>query len=129
MPISYEIDRESGLARVTALGEVSFEEEKQCFDEILADPSRCPGCGILLDNRERGTPATAEHVKGMAHAFQERQTDVGYAKLAIVVSKEVSFGLGRMFSTLVDELPIETGVFRDIDEAEEWLAGAGGDDD
>jgi hypothetical protein len=63
----------------------------------------------------------------MARAFHDHQNDVGYARLAIVVAKEVSYGLGRMFSTLTEHLPLETVVFRDIDEAEVWL-GTGGSD-
>jgi len=47
--------------------------------------------------------------------------------LAFVVTKDVSFGLGRMFSTLTEHLPVETGVFRDIDEAEAWLRIGGSD--
>ena len=127
MPISYEMDRESAIVRVTAIGDITLEEERKCFEEILSEPEHCPGCSILLDNRERGEPASTEHVKGMAQAFHDHQDDVGYARLAILVAKEVSFGLGRMFSTLTEHLPLEASVFRDIDEAETWLRSGGTD--
>jgi len=48
MPITYEIDRDSAIVRVTAIGDVALEEERECFEQILSDPEHCPGCNIPL---------------------------------------------------------------------------------
>ena len=45
-------------------------------------------------------------------------------KSAFVFSKDVEFGLGRMFEALSEGkegMPVEYRSFRDINEAREWL--------
>jgi hypothetical protein len=69
MPASYEIDTDLGIVRATVLGEITLAEERACFESFLADPDHRPGFGILLDNRKRGTPASADHMRGMAQAL------------------------------------------------------------
>ena len=121
MPISYELDRAARIVRITAHGDVSFPEEKECLDAFLADSTHQPGFRILLDDRERMPAASSAHVKAMASLFELNRQAIGAARLAIVVAKDVSFGLARMFSMLTDNSLVETRVFRDIDEAEQWL--------
>ncbi len=41
-------------------------------------------------------------------------------RLAIIVSQDVVYGLGRMYQTRVSE-QFQAKVFRDIDEARQWL--------
>jgi proline iminopeptidase len=126
MPITYQIDRDCGIVRAAARGDVSLEEERKCLESFLADPDHQPGFGILLDNRDRGLPASSEHVRGMAEAFERHKEAVGRARMAIVVNREVSLGLARMFALLTERVPIHTEAFSDINEAEAWLLGGGG---
>jgi proline iminopeptidase len=125
MPITYQIDKGAGIVRTVARGDVDLEEERRCLESFLADPDHQPGFGILLDNRERGLPASSDHVRGMAEAYEEHQNTVGNARMAIVVSREVSLGLARMFALLTERATVETEAFRDINEAEAWLRGQG----
>ncbi len=123
MPITYQIDKDAEIVRAVARGDVSLDEERRCFEAFLADPDHEPGFGILLDNRERGIPASSEHIRGMARAFQDRREEVGPARMAIVVSREVSLGLARMFALLTDDTPVDAQAFADINQAEAWLSG------
>ena len=126
MPINYQIDKDAGIVRTVARGDVDLEEERRCLEAFLADPDHQPGFGILLDNRERGLPASSDQVRGMAEAYEEHQNTVGDARMAIVVSREVSLGLARMFALLTERATVETQAFSDINEAEAWLRGQGG---
>lgn len=122
MPITFEIDSEARIVRTTARGDITLEEELAVFKSFLADPSFEPGFGILHDNRERVSVSTTDYVKGMADAVQDNRDAIGPAKIAIVVSRMVSVGLGNMFAILTENAPTTTKVFWDIDEAERWLA-------
>lgn len=44
-------------------------------------------------------------------------------KTAIVASKDISYGLGRVYMTHIEleEVPINVNVFRNVAEAKEWL--------
>jgi hypothetical protein len=123
MPITYQIDKGARIVRAVARGDVSLEEERRFLDAFLRDPDHMPGFGILLDNRERGLPASSDQVRGMAEAFETNREVVGEARMAIVVSREVSLGLARMFALLTEEASVLTEAFRDINEAEAWLRG------
>ncbi len=129
MPISYEFDGDAGFVRIEARGDITLEEEREALAAILADSDHRPGLAMLIDFRERGEPASAEHVRGLAHAFEEHRADVGGARLALVVSREVSVGLGRMFEALTTDLAIEMRIFREIEKAEKWLRSGGKSDE
>jgi hypothetical protein len=123
MPLTWAIDREAGIVRVTAQGQVSLEHERDSLLRILAHPDHTPGLGILLDNRERRPAATPDHVRAMAGVVSEVPDRLGRMKLAIVVSRDVSFGMARMFAILSEASTMRTSIFRDVDEAEAWLRG------
>jgi hypothetical protein len=44
-------------------------------------------------------------------------------RTAIVCSTDLDYGLGRMFQTFadIDRIPIEINIFRNLDDANEWL--------
>ena len=44
-------------------------------------------------------------------------------RVALVVSEEVAFGLSRMFMAFVESAPNDVKVFREMEDAESWLAG------
>jgi hypothetical protein len=50
----------------------------------------------------------------------------GSALLAILVSSDLGYGMGRMLAALLEEDPIEVGIFRDDEEsAWAWLEQLG----
>jgi hypothetical protein len=40
---------------------------------------------------------------------------------ALVADTEAVYGIARMYEALVDLVPIEVGVFREIEQAQAWL--------
>lgn len=46
-----------------------------------------------------------------------------HKKTAILVDKDVAFGLTRMFQILAEDLPYEVEIFRDEHEAQRWIQG------
>lgn len=42
-------------------------------------------------------------------------------RLALVLSKDLAFGMARMYQMLTESTTKNVGVFRDIDEANVWL--------
>ena len=121
MPVNYKIDAVSRVVRATVRGLVTLEQEVDCLENFLGDPGFETGFGLLFDHRARGTVASVQHVRGMARAFQRHLEQLGKTRLAIVVSREASFGMARMFSILTENMPIDTHIFKDITEAEHWL--------
>jgi hypothetical protein len=77
---------------------------------------------VLIDGREC-TPPTAEFV---VRALSVLETRDGYAtggRVAIVVSSDKAFAMGRLAEAAVDirKLPFVVRTFRDVQDAERWL--------
>ena len=122
MPISFEIDPRLGLVRTTATGVLTDEELLQHKRDLQGDPRFDASMKELSDIRgvER-LDVTAEGVR-RAVAMDQGQADaLGDYKLALVVSADVVFGMARMYQMMTEENIEGVGVFRDIEEALEWL--------
>ena len=52
---------------------------------------------------------------------QKAATLNSHMLIAIVGADDLIFGLGRMWEAFVGDVPFETKVFRDVEEAESWL--------
>lgn len=44
-----------------------------------------------------------------------------HSKTALLIAEEYHYGFARMFSTLAEDMPVEYGIFEDMDQALEWL--------
>ena len=61
-------------------------------------------------------PLSAD-VRKIADLMIEYQSKIGRSKTAVVVSKDVTFGMTRVFQEFSEQSSIETAIFRDMDEA------------
>lgn len=115
MPLSYKID--GGIVSTTVTGKVEVREQIDFIREYLSDPALPSPLLILRDSRNQ-----------TGHLEQSQQQQlirfaIGLpidAKLAIVASADLIFGMSRIFQARVDETH-NVQVFRDIEQAHEWL--------
>lgn len=89
------------------------------FRAVLADPAFRPGLDLLVEVPVGRNPS-AEAIRERAKLLAELSPRLG-RRLALVVERDVDFGLGRMFGSFVDEAGLDVRVFRDAAEAEAWL--------
>ncbi len=66
---------------------------------------------------------TAEDLKALVKAVKKFSHVRAGGKTAIVVSDDVSFGMGRMLEVFMElqNIPFQLRVFRDFSSASEWL--------
>jgi hypothetical protein len=94
--------------------------------EGLNDPRKRSGLRVLVDHRQLDT-------SGMRYKDVERRVEIAArekprfsdAHVAVVVGREVEFGVLRMLESLFEarpELRSILRIFRSIDEARAWLA-------
>ena len=109
---------ENNLAIYTAIGDVEFhsglEVLKAGLEEVIAHPDVN---NVLFDLRDSEENRSVEEVKGIAQVVKSRLVN---AKLAVVAKKDIQYGFGRMFSLLIED-DFEVYVFKDYDEAIDWL--------
>jgi hypothetical protein len=119
VPLCYKIDKERKLVMSTGSGVVTMAESLAHQDNLLKDPDFAPSFSQLMDlthvtELQLGT----EDVRRIA----QRPIFSGDSRRAIVASRDVVFGVLRMFEIFREHLG-ETGirVFRNLDEALAWV--------
>ena len=126
MPIKTVVDdvRRRVIARCS--GVVSYEDIAEHLD--FEEQRRGLDYRELIDARRCSTNLTPEQIRSLVrrvHRLAQAHSDFG--PTAIVADSDLVYGMARMFA-LVNEIPDETGpgppieVFRDVGEAEQWLA-------
>jgi hypothetical protein len=122
MPISYRIDPERNLVLTTASGILTDDDVLQHKAHLVQDPAFQPGMKELSDirgiDRLEVTPAG---VRAMVQQDERDGARVASHQLALVLSKDVAYGMARMYQTLAESKMGSVGVFRDAAEAIAWL--------
>jgi hypothetical protein len=115
------VDREKGITVITCTGKISAEE---VFEAIELDYREGPTMNHIwvLEDADL-SDIRAEDVRRLALTATEHSPAKAGGKTALVSSKDVSYGLGRMFSTFTDLAghKAEYDVFRTLDEARAWM--------
>ena len=128
MPIAMLVDRRRRLATFTLTGAVSLEEVRAALQSFYGGTEIPPN--VLWDCRN-SDPAdlSADEVRRIVEQLgrhEDRFSARQGGKTAVVVPSDLSFGLARMAQILAESskepLPFEVRVFRDMEDAERWLA-------
>ena len=120
MPLALEFD-DPATFRVCASGQVTFDEVQEFRARILADPRLCCGTRMLVDGRDvRGAPSALE-LRTIA-ADMRPMLEKGLGPIAIVTSSQMVYGVARMFATFAELVNANISPFRDMGDAERWLA-------
>jgi len=121
MTIHYRIDTSINRITTRAFGEVTLDEVLQHFDELSADPRFEPDLDVLLDLVDCKTVPDADQIRTAAERVTADFTPLHFGKLAIVVASEALFGMLRMFHSFSESAFSAAQIFRDRDEALQWL--------
>ena len=119
--ITSSLKADSDLTIVTVVGEVNAEQVvSQIISFLTGEPTQL----VLWDFREGSLASLSskdlQMIVQRGAQFADRRKG---GRTAIVCSKEVDYGLGRMFQTFasLQHIPFEINVFRNLEEAVEWL--------
>jgi len=119
MPVTYEIDAPRRLVRTLATGVVTYAE----LARHLAEEERDDALGLaeVIDARGARTDLTPEQVRSLVAMTDALVRKGRFGALALATDNDVAFGMARMYEILAGRLPVEIGVFRDLDDALAWL--------
>ena len=121
MPITYERDDERRRIVVTTVGIVAYEDVMAVVDRQAAEGTW--QYGMLYDSRRVSTVASQTDVRiGLKHVETLSRTHGARGPVAFVTMLPAAYGMVRMYSTLAGQQRQSVEVFRDIGDAERWLA-------
>ena len=123
MPINYAIKKPIGPVIITASGIVKGKDIIEGLGRMLQDPDFKEGMDALGDFRTvhsaNSETADIREIVSFVRANQKKRGS-NY-RVALVVSRDIDFGLARMFEAYSQELPFDIQIFKDIKDAEQWL--------
>lgn len=101
--MKYEIihDDSKGLLVVHTEGAIELEVENEMILDVIAHPMWSRKFNVLFDHSH----SSLDHLKTidiqkLSNVIKHNSAKLGKIKIAIVLSSDLSFGLGRMWSTL-----------------------------
>ena len=121
MPITYERDDVRQRIIVTTIGIVGLDDMLAVMDRQAAEGTW--QYGILYDSRRVASVGSQTDVRaGLKHVETISKTHGRRGPVAFVTTMPAAYGMVRMYSTLAGQIQQAVEVFRDIGDAERWLA-------
>jgi hypothetical protein len=123
MTVSYEIFKDIGLVLARQIGHTDNDEILRVYKAMYTDPDFDPSYNKLVDLRESDSrdrdPVVLEI---MAQFANDKYTDIETKpKVAIIATKDLTYGFGRMYNGISAQTGEELRVFRTVAEACKWL--------
>lgn len=115
-----------GMLKFVTVGSVEFAEGLAVLHAGLEEARHrakdAPdGWGVLFDVRESTEDRSSNDMRGIA-AELGKYADVLSKRAAILVSRPVYYGMGRMFGAFTEQFGIQVRVFYHEPDAVLWLA-------
>jgi hypothetical protein len=122
MPICWNVQPSSPWTVVTFSDPYTFQQWEAAFAEMKALRACEPWRRFLIDRRH-SMPPTSEFVQMMVRAMSAHAAVTGHARVAVVVSSDAGFGMGRMAQMTAEAstAAISMRIFRSYEAAERWL--------
>jgi hypothetical protein len=121
MPITYTIAGEQHRVTAFATGITRYDDLHGLIQSLLADPGLVPGMRALYDARYAEPDITImqlAEIAGEARQLLNR----GLERIAIVAESQTTYRVAKTFTVLARAIGIDVDVFRELAEAEAWLA-------
>ena len=120
MPIDLGWDGRTGVWTLTTSETFDLSE----IAKVLEQKDWNGGRAFLWDLRRllRGPDTTPELRRSVAMARRDSDPWAG-SRVAILVKRELDYGIARMFTAFADQMDVSYQVFRNEAEAHAWLAG------
>ena len=118
--------REEGYMHVVANGRISFEMLKQMYESVLMNPQYESGMSQMWDFRHIDVSLlNSDNLKSFAQFMKKKDLGIDRAHSAILVSRDLEYGMVRMLQALGDGvLSPNVLVTRNQDEALAWIKKA-----
>ncbi len=121
--MEYVITWRDGFLEAKTRGEATVEGIAEMISGVVSHEKWEHGGALLVDHSELNAgPLTLAQIRSLADMAAEAGDRVGPARIAHAVSRDLEFGLVRMWESFVSlQWEARLKVFRSRDEAIAWL--------
>ncbi|UCF05396.1 MAG: hypothetical protein JSV33_16045 [bacterium] len=123
MGVTTDIDIESKIRMHKVTGALQRDELIAVLDKVYKTPGYDPDMDVVWDLREADlTSFSSEDIQAVRNFVGRKWGTGGKSRAALVVSRDVEFGLTRMYEVYLEsDTKSQVHVFRDMDKAMEWI--------
>ena len=121
--MKFEMHYHDGFFELKKYGDAELGKIKEALDLLVGHEKWKPGNLILMDYSEtNGAALSVTEIKYIAANYVRLRAEFGRARMAILVSRDVGYGLFRMWQVFVaSKWDVVNQIFRSRDEAISWL--------
>jgi len=121
MHIERFTDRDRRVVYTTVTGEITAKEIFADIKRLSTDPSFDPGMAGFVDMRKATAHLAANEIQRIAYIVKTNPRIAGPTRRALLVSTDLLYGIYRMFEAYAAGGPTDYRVFRNEQEAREWI--------
>jgi len=121
MPIKSWIEKKKKRVHAVLSGKVSLDEMIKTINSSVKDPDFESGFDVLSDHTRIEQPIETQQVKFLAMHIESLRTNFAGSRWAVVTNSKVSYGMMRMLSVFLEQIPMKLDVFYSLEDAEKWL--------
>ena len=123
--MQFNLNYHDAVFEVTTSGDAILQGYYDFTKAVLEHDEWKPGGLILLDHTKLNTgPLTVDDVQAIAIISGQYSEQLGTARVAIVVARDLDYGMTRMWQVFVENQTnsyASAKIFRNRDEAWAWL--------
>lgn len=115
------LNEQLGVVAVRYRGQVTTEEISDVMDEAVHLPGFREGLKAIGDFRDCDLSIGAKDIDRLVAYAKRLDLTWGDTRWALIADKDYIYGLARIYMAKTDEFHVETRVFHDNAEADDWL--------
>ena len=123
MEFELKIHKKPIYAVVTARGVARPQDFGRITEELVMHEDYFTGIGFLHDYRDVDmADLTTPEVRMISNMVASHREALGRGKWAILVNRDLEFGMARMWNALVqDKVDLVINIFKDESKARNWI--------
>jgi hypothetical protein len=124
MTVNTVLDKKASVAIHTVTGEITFQEIKSSYESVCSHPDFQENMNSIWDIRDAdASKFDSQEVIRIARYFETQTKTRAKYKAAVIVSRNLEYGLSRKYQVAAADLPAKIGIFINLEEAKKWVAG------
>ncbi len=124
MTVNTVVDKKALVVIHTVTGEITFQEVKSSYESVCAHPDFKENMNSIWDLRDAdASKFDSQAVIKIARYFETQTKTRTKYKAAVIVSRDLEYGLSRKYQVAAADLPAKIGIFINLEEAKKWVAG------
>ena len=106
----------------TVSGKMTYEEIKSSYEAVLKHPDFQDDMNSIWDLRAADASKLDSHdVIKIARYFETKTKGRAEYKTAVVVSRDLEYGLSKKYQVAAADLPARIGIFIELEAAKRWV--------